>query len=95
MQVLGAAWVGADPVWLVRHIASIAYQNSGRSAHELRCLAETFAMGGRYDQLNLLAMGCFELLARRWRLIRAAHSSKAASPGCKGTSKDWRSGVSA
>ena len=46
----------------------------------MRVLAETFEMGGCYDQLNLGSLASFELLARRWQLIMEAHSADASKP---------------
>jgi hypothetical protein len=77
---------GGGPVaWLEKHLQTESYSVSDRSVHELRALAEVIEMAGTYDQLNLAALASFELLARRWQLILAAHSKNPSSPDYDGS----------
>ncbi len=76
---------GCTPTqWLDRHLHSENYSLTDRSVHELRALAEIMDSAGSYDQLNLAALASFELVARRWQLILAAHARNPASPDYEG-----------
>jgi hypothetical protein len=71
--------------WLEKHLATESYSVTDRSVHELRSLAQVLDTAGMYDQLNLASLASFELVARRWHLILAAHSRKAAAPDYDGS----------
>jgi hypothetical protein len=71
--------------WLEKHLATESYGVTDRSVHELRALAEVMDTAGMYDQLNLASLASFELVARRWQLILAAHSRNAANPDYDGS----------
>ena len=77
--------------WLDGHLSARRYQDSDRSVHELRSLARILETGGSYDQLNLAALGSFELIARRWQLILEAHRENAAVPSYEAS--DYFSGL--
>ena len=51
-----------------------------RAVFELRHLAEVLEYGGCYDQLNVSGLASFELIARRYQAIIAAHKTDAGRP---------------
>ena len=55
--------------WLVHFLRDIHISGKDRAAHELRCLCDVLEEAACFDQLNLEALACLEVAARRLNLM--------------------------
>ena len=54
-------------LWVEHFLAPSRWSHSDRSGHDVRAV-------GSYDQLNVALLGCFELVGRRWQVIKGDRS---------------------
>ena len=71
---------GSPRLWLDIWCRSKGISNHERVYHELSLLLELFYVGGTYDQLNLPALCCFEVAARRIQSIVDAYAGDPSRP---------------
>ena len=66
--------LGGSPRQWVEHLLRDKHiSGKDRAAHELRCLCDVLEEAACFDQLNLGALACLEVAARRLNLIVDGH----------------------
>jgi hypothetical protein len=69
---------GGDPrLWLQIWLRTKKIEETDRVAHEMKVLVDALYFGGIYDQLNLPALVCIEVVCRRLQLIVEAYANPA------------------